>query len=366
MATRKSKKSAAAAPAAAKRQKSESKSNQSSETIQPLRVLAIDGGPSALLVVIMLTELEDAVPGFLENVDVIAGTSSGAITGLMLATKENPAHMIPTAENFWLNESDYYKNSLFGYVRALAGVGSINDSMYVQRFLEQRGVLAERTLGDLSKKVIVTSFELNPIRQTQGMSGPLNWQPKIFHNLSSDSPDLDVLAVDAALSSSASPIVTPIYQGRVDGGLVANNPSMVALSRILREGEYDSHQIVMLSIAGGRAHESLNVTNESWGYLPWLCNPKNSLLLVNGFLAGSTEAGVLDVSEILDDSKFFRLDPFYTEPGLLPFVQASPEKQQAQAMSAGTQEIVQNAARWLQRSGWMAESESATSPDAAA
>src|SRR5260221_3115864 len=78
---------------------------------EPFRILALDGGPSALLVVLMLTELDKLAPGFLEKVDLIAGTSAGAITGLMLSTKKNSAHMLPVAENFWLNEQDYYKNS---------------------------------------------------------------------------------------------------------------------------------------------------------------------------------------------------------------------------------------------------------------
>ena len=365
MAARKTKRSKVATSPVAAKEQSKPDSEKNQESPKPLRVLALDGGPSALLVVLVLEELEKRVPGFLKNVDVVAGTSSGAITGLMLSTKENPAHMLPTAENFWLNEQEYYKNSLFGYLRALTGVGSINDSSYVQSFLEQRGVLAELKLSELVKKVIVTSFEVNPVRQNPSGSGPRNWHPKIFENLSADSPDLDVLAVDAALSSSASPIVTPIHQGRVDGGLISNNPSMLALSRILHDGVYESHQIVMLSVAGGRAHESLKVNNDSWGYVPWLFNPNNPLLLLNAFLAGSTEASVYDVSEVLDDSNFYRLDPYYTEPGLLPFVQANPRKQQEQAASDGTKEIVRDAAMWLQRIGWIPEPGPSTGPGAA-
>src|SRR3974377_1754958 len=70
---------------------------------RPFRILALDGGPAALLETLLLSSLEAPAHGFLENVDLIAGTSAGAITGLMLATRENPAHMLPVAENFWLN-----------------------------------------------------------------------------------------------------------------------------------------------------------------------------------------------------------------------------------------------------------------------
>jgi hypothetical protein len=330
---------------------------------RPFRILALDGGPAALLETLLLSGLEDLVPGFLENIDLIAGTSAGAITGLMLATRENPAHMLPVAENFWLNGPNYYKNSLFGYLKALFGLGAINDDTYVRQFLEQRGVLAGRTLRDLAKKVILTSFEVNPVRQAAGVHGPLNWQPKIFHNLAPDADDLDVLAVDAALSSSASPICTPIHQGRVDGGLVSNNPSMIAVAQILREAARpvptaamlpgDHHGVVLLSVAGGRAHESLDVTDNSWGYLPWLVNPFNPLLLLNAFLSGAAQAVNLEAAELLDKPNFCRVDPYYTEPGLLPFVQADPKKQQQTAECPETHELLQDAARWLRQTGWI-------------
>jgi uncharacterized protein len=348
-------------------QVSEAKENPPRHAAEPFRILALDGGPAALLVVLMLNELEDIVPGFLEKVDLIAGTSAGAITGLMLSTKRNPAYMLPVAENFWLNEQNYYKNGPVGYLKALIGAGAVNDSKYVQQFLEQRGVLANRKLRELAKKVLVTSFELNPIRRAPGMRGPLNWQPKILHNLSNDGHDLDLPAVDAALSSSASPIITAIHQGKVDGGLVANNPSMVAITQVLMEAmrpvkcaeglPRDRHGIALLSIGGGRAHDVIEVTDNSWGYAPWLLNPSNPLLLLNAFLTGSSEVVTYEAAAMLDAPRFFRLDPFYTEPGLLPFVQASPKKQQNTAASPETHEMVQQAARFLRHSGWMGEHE---------
>jgi predicted acylesterase/phospholipase RssA len=330
---------------------------------EPFRILAIDGGPAALLVVLMLTELEELVPGFLEKVDLIAGTSAGSITGLMLATRQNPAYMLPVAENFWLNEQLYYKNSLPGYLKALVGLGAVNDPQYTQQFLEQRGVLGNRKLSDLAKKVVATSLDLDPVRRAPGMRGVLNWQPKFFHNLYPHGTDLDLKAVDVVLSSSASPITTPVHQGKVDGGLVANNPAMVAISEVLRAGARHPeaavtlpktpHDIVMLSIGGGRAHEMFEVTNANWGYGRWLLDPSNPLLLLNAFLTGSSEGVTCTAAEILGQTRFFRLDPYYTDTGLLPFVQAAPRKQQATAAAEGTQALVRSAAGWLHRSGWM-------------
>jgi patatin-like phospholipase/acyl hydrolase len=328
----------------------------------PYRILALDGGPAALLVILMLTQLEKRVPGLLKKVDLIAGTSAGAISGLMLATKDDPAPMLPVAANFWLNGQLYYKNSIFGLLKALVGLGSINDSKYVQQFLEQQGVLGGKLLGELAKKVVITSFDLNPAKKASNMPGQINWKPKVFNNFGHDE-DTRQLAVDVALSSSASPIVTPIHQGKVDGGLIANNPAMVALSQAFKE-TYHPHEptenhprdrdgILMLSLGSGRSRELLNVWNNSWGYTPWLLNLFNPLLLVNAFLSGSMEVVSFEAREMMEEVRFFRLDPFYTDPGVLPFIQADPKKQQATAQSPETQALIDDAVTWIHKSGWM-------------
>ena len=93
--------------------------------------------------------------------------------------------------------------------------------------------------------------------------------------------------------------------------------------------------------------------------LSWLLDPSNPLLLLNAFLTGSSEGLTCAASEILGQKRFFRLDPYYTDTGLLPFVQASPKKQQATAAAEGTQALVRSAAGWLHRSGWMGARETA-------
>jgi uncharacterized protein len=344
-------------------EKTESNETSRPTGARPLRILSLDGGPAALLVVLMLTDLEERVPGFLANIDVIAGTSAGAITGLMLATKENPAFMLPVAANFWRDEQKYYKNSLLGYVKAVAGVGPFNDCEYVKQFLAQGGVLGDRKLKDLAKWVILTSFDISAGQVLVSAKSPLNWRPKIFQNMGLDRDDQETLAVDAALCSSASPIVTAVHRGKVDGGLVANNPSMIAIAEVFQEGmrptaaalqfPRDHQGILMLSVGGGRADDAFKVSDANWGYFRWLLNPLNPLLLLNGFLSGTTEAIVKESEQILDEPKFRRLDPFYTESDLLPFVQADPRKQQRTAASALTQELIKETAEWLQTCGWL-------------
>jgi patatin-like phospholipase/acyl hydrolase len=297
------------------------------------------------------------VPGFMSQVDLFAGTSAGGINSLLFASLEDPAPMLEVAANFWRNPQKYYTNSLPGYLRALVGLGAVNNSKYVEEFLD--GVLGDRTLEDLKKKVLCVSFDLNPLKKPESTPGPLNWKAKIFENLTPGNPDLEKRAVDVALSTSASPIVTAIHQSKVDGGLVANNPAMCALSQIEYEHRRDvaapdMRQVLMLSVGQGRAQEVLKVYNANWGYVPWLLNVCNPLLLVNAFLSASLDAVTYQSMQVLPDGQFFRLDPFYADPGVIPFLQVDPAKIEAAAQSPDTKAVVANAIEWVQSTNWMA------------
>ena len=56
--------------------------------------------------------------------------------------------------------------------------------------------------------------------------------PVFAHNFPG-SHHLDELVVDVALRSAAAPTVFPSHQGHIDGGMVANNPSTVAIAMAL-------------------------------------------------------------------------------------------------------------------------------------
>lgn len=60
----------------------------------PYRILSIDGGGvRGLPVTVLLERLEKERPGFLDEVDLFAGTSTGGIMALGLASGLKPAQM---------------------------------------------------------------------------------------------------------------------------------------------------------------------------------------------------------------------------------------------------------------------------------
>lgn len=330
---------------------------------RPFRILTIDGGSAALLSVNMIGQIEATVPGFLSKVDLFAGTSSGGINSLIFAAAENPATRLEIAENYWRYPQNYYKNSIFGLMKAAMGLGAINNPKYTQDFLAQPGVLGNLSLGDLKHKAMVVTFDVAPqavqaSTVSGAVSGP-NWRVKILRNFGDNNTSLGTLAVDAALSTSASPIVTPIHQSKVDGGLAANNPTMCALAEIARHGKELDPQVslddvLILSVGGGRAHENIGVDNANWGYLRWLLNPTNPLLLLNAFLSGSADATTFQAREFLPAGRVWRLDPFFTHGGVIPFMQVVPSQLDKTSTEPSTLAAVNRTCEWIKRSNWMA------------
>ena len=83
--------------------------------------------------------------------------------------------------------------------------------------------------------VLIPSFQLD---NQAPHAGQRQWKPKFFHNYPGPDSDGAELVVDVAMRTSAAPIYFPTYQSYIDGGVVANDPSMAALAhRNCRAGD---------------------------------------------------------------------------------------------------------------------------------
>jgi patatin-like phospholipase/acyl hydrolase len=157
-------------------------------------------------------------------------------------------------------------------------------------------------LKDLGKKVLVSSFDLdNSADDGQSLR---NWKPKFFHNYEGDDSDGEELVVDVAIRTANAPTYFPIYQGYIDGGVVANNPSMCALAQAIhpQTGGRQLEDLVMLSLGTGLNPAFIPVENGDWGVLHWAAK------LVD--LVGEGSAGLADYQckQVLGEM-YKRIDP---------------------------------------------------------
>ncbi len=327
---------------------------------------------------------------FLDYVNLYAGTSAGGINSLFLANQISSENAIDTIDAFWkqINFSlaagllpgsilDLILNPV-GFMVELAlkltGFRSVLQNTYYLNAL--RANFDGKTLYDLEKNVCLVSFKLD----NEKINDPASrkWKPKIFNNFLKDDDNKEFI-VDVALRTSALPIELPIVQssvtqtgpGYVDGALVANNPSMVALAQILHEKrkdppghfkEIEREHILMLSLGTGAnligqaSYVAPTFTGgiASWGVNEWLLGAGNPpwlpnlwldnllkgqwLLAIQAFLTASDDAIQFETEQLLEKGQYFRLNPSTTGP-----FGVNQEKTAAE---------VNKAVDWLLKSGW--------------
>ena len=231
------------------------------------RIVSMDGGGlRGVITAKLLERLEIAHPGFLSQVDLFAGTSTGGILALGLAAGLTPARLL---QLYTGAAAKVFADSLWDDVRDLV---KLTGADYSNQHLKEAvlDLIGEITLGDLEKRVVVSSFELDNNPQTPDV--PRSWKPKFFHNFPGDDSDVDQKVVDVALRTSAAPAYFPIYQGYVDGGVVANNPSMCALAQALSPdmGGQELEQVTLLSFGTGINAKYLSEKDADWGLVQWV------------------------------------------------------------------------------------------------
>jgi len=229
-------------------------------------ILSFDGGGiRGLLSCKLLERLDRLYPGYLEKVSLFAGTSTGGILALGLAAGLTPSEI---AELYQKDGVKIFSKNIWDKI---GDIDRFYYADYSNTTLEEalRKKFGDMRLGDLKKKVLISSFRLDSGSVTK--MGVRSWKPKFFQNFEDDPSDSDQKVVDVALRTSAAPTYFPVYQGFADGGLVANNPSMCAVAQALdkKTGKQKLNRITVLSIGTGVQPKFVTGFNENWGFLQW-------------------------------------------------------------------------------------------------
>ena len=266
------------------------------------RVLSLDGGGiRGVYTTTLLSRLEAAAP-FLGSVDLFAGTSTGGIIALGLAAGLTPEDLT----DLYLGVGpEIFPDSRLG---SLAILGKLLAAPYDNAALKhalsevfgQRGL---RTLGDLQRRVLVPTFDLDSSEGPAGDPGRPHWKPKFFHNFPGPGSDAAEGIVDVALRTSAAPTYFPSYQGFVDGGVIANNPSMVALAQALNPdtGGQKAEDVRLLSIGTGDRLRFIRGQTHDWGFVQW------AMPLAQLIVEGPTDTARYECEQLLGE-RFHRLD----------------------------------------------------------
>lgn len=224
---------------------------------KPFRILSIDGGGiRGIYPAHILKCIEDRLGVCLyDSFDMFAGTSTGSIIAAAIASK------IPTGDI--VNLYQEHGKRIFSKKCRIPFIPPVFDSIYDSSYLNSllTSTFGTRQLGDITKPLILPS--------TNAADG-------IVHVLKSAysvdfTRDHSVQIKDAVLASCSAPIYFPPHELKPyllsDGGLWANNPSLVAVIDAQRRLGVNQADIKVLSIGTGHSKTAYGIKKRRWGFV---------------------------------------------------------------------------------------------------
>ncbi|XP_030510011.2 patatin-like protein 2 isoform X2 [Cannabis sativa] len=285
-----------------------------------ITVLSIDGGgirgiiPGTILSYLEseLQRLDGEEARIADYFDVIAGTSTGGlVTAMLTAPDENnrPIFAAKDINHFYLQHCP----KIFPQERSIPVLGGAAETIraltgpkYDGKYLRE---LLKEKLGDLRlhntlTNVVIPTFDIKRL------------QPTIFSSYEAKkNPSLDALLSDICTGTSAAPTYLPAHNfetthsngqvrefNLIDGGVVANNPALVAINEVSKEihqgnpeffpikpTEYGRFLVVSIGTGALKANDKYNASEAAkWGVVGWLTS-HHSTPLVDMFTQASSD-----------------------------------------------------------------------------
>ncbi|KAL5705842.1 hypothetical protein ACHQM5_024082 [Ranunculus cassubicifolius] len=283
-------------------------------TEKTVTVLSIDGGgvrgiiPGTILAFLesKLQELDGADARIADYFDVVTGTSTGGLIATMLTApdKENrPLYAASDIIRFYLDNSP----KIFPQDQ-INPLGPKYDGVYLRSFIQE--VLKETTISQTLTNVIIPAFDVRLL------------QPILFTTFSGKSDvSTDVKLSDACVATSAAPTYFPAHYfeskdsngnlartfNLIDGGVAANNPTLLAMSLVTQEiakknSEFlgikpmDCTRFLILSLGTGIAKKeeiySADMVSK-WGTFDWVYQNNGSTPLID--IYGDAGTDMVDI-----------------------------------------------------------------------
>ncbi|WP_096154499.1 MULTISPECIES: CBASS cGAMP-activated phospholipase [Bacillus] len=223
-----------------------------------MKILCIDGGGiRGVFAIAILQAIEKELGQPIEEkFDVIAGTSTGSIIATSACLQIEMAHLLHSYKK--------YGKKIF---QRQAKVGLFK-SVYSDKYLRK---LLRKSFHDIKLKEVKKPLLIPTVDLTHGK--PFVHRSNYGHP---DSDDLSILVWDAVLSSCSAPVYFPPNNIRndyltIDGGLWANNPSLVCLTEGLQFFRKNIQDIKILSIGTGQQKIDFTIDHDKyWGVKKWL------------------------------------------------------------------------------------------------
>ncbi|WP_099355190.1 CBASS cGAMP-activated phospholipase [Fredinandcohnia onubensis] len=223
-----------------------------------MKILCIDGGGIRgvfAVAILRLIEKEYKKP-ISEMFDMVAGTSTGSIIAASATLKLN---MEDVQENYIkYGEKIFTRQAKIGFLK------SVYSDQYLRHYIQE--AFGEITLFDIEKPLLIPTVDIT------------NGKPFVHRTNygNSEQNDHSIKLWDAVLSSCSAPVFFPPnninnHYLAIDGGLWANNPSLVCITESQHYFKKDLSDIQILSIGTGLQKIDFSIEKKKeWGVNKWL------------------------------------------------------------------------------------------------
>jgi patatin-like phospholipase/acyl hydrolase len=259
----------------------------------PFQILALDGGGAkALFTAHVLAHIEDDLGvNVTDHFDLIAGTSAGGIVALGLGAGLSPAQI---AEHFSELVDMVFPKARQRRARASRLTSPAYDSDTLREALTN--VLGTKTINDSNKRLLIPSWDMQ--------TGEVHvFKTRHHDRLVRDSK---LPMVDVALATSAAP--TYFRAARVnhvpliDGGVWANNPSVIAIAEAVSMLAVPLKAIRVLNISTMSPFADHKDRLATGGLLRWGTKAASVILNAN------TDGAIGTAVHFIGEDDFFRWD----------------------------------------------------------
>ncbi|KAK9076851.1 hypothetical protein SSX86_005185 [Deinandra increscens subsp. villosa] len=321
-----------------------------------ITVLSIDGGGiRGLIPAIILEFLENQLKEkdgkdarIADYFDIIAGTSTGGlITAMLTAPDKNnrPLFAAKDIKDFYIeNCPKIFPQKCNLFTKIVNNIrGPLYDGKHLSDSIKEK--LKDTKLGDTLTNVAIPTFDINTL------------QPTIFSSFKiKKKTHMNAKLSDICIATSAAPTYLPPHgfktyddEGKmhefnlVDGGVAANNPTLIAMGEIAKHLtrekngipkpaslEYKKYLVISIGTGECKMTGRYTVSRASkWGLLGWWFSANGTSPLVDIFTQGSTDMVDFHLSALfktLDiQNKYLRIQEDGLDTTLSPLDRATKE-----------------------------------------
>lgn len=236
---------------------------------ETFKILAIDGGGvKGLYSSTVLEHLEEKYGGNISDYfDMLCGTSTGGLIALALSLKISTEDI----SNIYLkNGSKIFpkQSKIKGLYKQIFGKGKFSDTA-LKIILEE--IFKDKKLSESNNLLCIPSYSVTDARP---------WVFKYDHKEGDLSRDNKAKYVDVALATSAAPTFFPMaeidyynYKQFIDGGVWANNPTLVGLIEALtyyvgKDKKFKKLKILSISSLSNTGGKPIGLKKER-GFIDW-------------------------------------------------------------------------------------------------